>query len=192
MALTLIGFPRTCMQFFTVKKLTWVLIILALLAVLSSFLSYNRIRQIEAFNLAVETGKNPETDKQSFEAKFATALWLAKKERYKEAILLFTAALPLGNDDQKSAVQYNLGNIFFLKGLKLNGQNMTVRNETEYLMQQAGTAYKQSVKLNNKHWDAKHNLDRILMILPGTPVPGVGDSDDSPGLIMGNIPVGLP
>lgn len=192
MELALSSYTTAVNKFFTVKKITWLLIIIATLAVIVSALSYNRIRQVEAFNNAVKTGKNPETDKQTFEAKFATALWLAKKERYKEATLLFTAALPLGNDDQKSAVQYNLGNMFFIKGLKLNGQNMTVRNETEYLMQQAATAYKQSVRLSNKHWDAKHNLDRILMILPGTPTPGVGDSDDSPGLIMGNIPVGLP
>ena len=192
MALTLSNFPKAYTKFITVKKITWILIVVAVLSALTSILSYKRIRQIEAFNIAVKTGKNPATDQQSFEAKFATALWLAKKERYKEATLLFTATLPLANDDQKSAVQYNIGNMFFLKGLKLNGQNMTVRNETEYLMQQAATAYKQSVRLSNNHWDAKHNLDRILMILPGTPTPGVGDSDDSPGLIMGNIPVGLP
>ena len=192
MELVISSYTAAVSKFFTVKKITWLLIIIATLAVIVAVLSYNRIRQVEAFNNAVKTGKNPETDKQTFEAKFATALWLAKKERYKEATLLFTAVLPLGNDDQKSAVQYNLGNMFFIKGLKLNGQNMTVRNETEYLMQQAATAYKQSVRLSNKHWDAKHNLDRILMILPGTPTPGVGDSDDSPGLIMGNIPVGLP
>ena len=88
MALTLAGFPKAYTKFFTVKKITWILIIVALIAALSSILSYKRIRQIEAFNIAVQTGKTPETDKQSFEAKFATALWLAKKERYKEATLL--------------------------------------------------------------------------------------------------------
>lgn len=178
--------------FFNVKKLTIILILIAILSALWTFLSVNRIRQVDAFNKAVSTGSTPQTDKQSFEAKFATALWLAKKERYKEATLLFSALMPIGDIEQKAAIQYNLGNMFFLKGLKLNGTNGTVRNETEYLMEQAGTAYKQSVRLSHNHWDAKHNLDRILMILPATPTPGVGESDDSPGLIMGNIPVGLP
>lgn len=59
------------------------------------------------------------------------------------------------------------------------------------MFRQAKKAYVQSLKLNNTHWDAKHNLDRLLTMLPGDPTPGVGDSD-SPGLIMGNIPVGLP
>jgi mxaK protein len=34
-------------------------------------------------------------------------------------------------------------------------------------------------------------LDRILTMLPSTPTPGVG-GDEKAGLIMGNIPVGLP
>jgi hypothetical protein len=48
-----------------------------------------------------------------------------------------------------------------------------------------------SIKIDNHAWDVKHNLDRVLMILPANPAPGVGDSE-SPGLILGNIPVGLP
>ena len=81
-------------SYFTVKKLTWFLVFLSVASLLASMYTFNRIRQIDAFNLAVSTGKTPATDKQSFEAKFATALYLAKKERYKEATLLFTQALP--------------------------------------------------------------------------------------------------
>ena len=56
---------------------------------------------------------------------------------------------------------------------------------------QAKNLYQQAVRLDNSHWDTRHNLDRLILLLPGTPTPGVGESD-SPGLIMGNIPVGLP
>jgi mxaK protein len=176
---------------FTVKKLSWFLVLLSLACLLGSVYTYNRINQIDAFNEAVTAGKTPETDKQSFEAKFATALYLAKKERYKEATLLFSQALPKANASQKSAISYNIGNMFFLRGLAINGTNNTVRNEAEYLLRQAKTAYVSSLKNDNNHWDARHNLDRLLTMLPGTPTPGVGESD-TPGLIMGNIPVGLP
>lgn len=178
-------------RFFTVTKITWLLIVVAVISAFSSVYSYNRIKQIDAFNLAVSTGKPPETDLQSFEAKFATAFWLAKNERYKEATLLFTKAINTANTTQKAAIQYNLGNIFFRRGLIINGANMTVRDEAEYLFRQAKTAYQQSLRLDNSHWDARHNMDRILTMLPGTPTPGVGESD-TPGLIMGSIPVGLP
>jgi mxaK protein len=175
----------------TVKKLTWLFAMVAIASCLLAALNYQRIKQIEAFNQAVMAGEPPATDQQSFEAKFATALYLAKKERYKEASLLFTQLMPKGNDSQKAAIQYNLGNIFFLKGLAINGTNMTVRNEAEYYIRQAKTAYQNSLKLDNKPWDVRHNFDRLLTMLPGTPTPGVGESD-TPGLIMGNIPVGLP
>lgn len=178
-------------RFFTVSKITWLLILIAITSAISAAYSYTRIKQIAAFNLAVSTGKSPETDLQSFEARFATAFWLAKNERYKEATLLFNKALNNANTTQKAAIQYNLGNIFFRRGLIINGANMTVRDEAEYLFFQAKTAYQQSLRLDNSFWDARHNLDRILTMLPGTPTPGAGESD-TPGLIMGNIPVGLP
>jgi mxaK protein len=175
----------------TVKKLTWLLAAVAIASLIFSALNYQRIQQIKAFNNSISLGEPPATDKQSFEAEFATALYLAKKERYKEATFLFTKLMQNANNSQKASIQYNLGNIFFLRGLAINGTNMTVRNEAEYDIRQAKTAYQTSLKLDNNHWDVRHNFDRLLTMLPGTPTPGVGESD-TPGLIMGNIPVGLP
>lgn len=178
-------------HFFTVKKLTWLFAVIAIAATASSLYFFNRIQQIEAFNEAIGAGKPPKTDLQSFEAKFSTAYWLAQNERYKEATLLFNKALNGATTEQKAAIQYNLGNIFFRRGLIINGTSMTVRDEAEYLFRQAKTAYQQSLRLDHSNWGARHNLDRLLTMLPGTPTPGVGESD-TPGLIMGNIPVGLP
>jgi hypothetical protein len=186
-----LSIPLNIAKFFSVKKLTWAFTIISLTCLAGSVFTYKRIKQIDAFNQAVSVGKTPETDKESFEAKFATALYLAKKERYKESTLLFTALIPKADTTQKSAVQYNIGNIFFLRALAISGSASTLRNEAEYLMRQAKTAYVASLKLENNHWDAKHNLDRVLGMLPTTPTPGVGEGDKA-GLIMGNIPVGLP
>jgi tetratricopeptide (TPR) repeat protein len=178
-------------RLFTVKKLTWMLLVISVLSAASAGYHFNRILQIDAFNAAISEGKAPKTDVQSFEARFATAYWLAQNERYKEATLLFSKALNNANNEQKAAIQYNLGNIFFKRGLIINGTSMTVRDEAEYLFRQAKTAYQASLRLDQSNWGARHNLDRLLTMLPGTPTPGVGESD-TPGLIMGNIPVGLP
>ena len=178
-------------RFFTVKKLTWLLALIAIIATASAIYNFSRMQQIQTFNEAISEGKPPKSDLQSFEAKFATAYWLAKNERYKEATLLFNKALNGATTEQKAAIHYNLGNIFFLRGLIINGTSMTVRDEAEYLLRQAKTAYLQSLRFDNSNWGARHNLDRLLTMLPATPTPGVGESD-TPGLIMGNIPVGLP
>lgn len=173
------------------KTLTILCIILGTASAAGAAYESKRIADIDAFNNAILHAKGPETAKESFEAKFATAYWLANNERYKEATLLFMQLEEHANSSQKAAIKYNLGNIFFRRGLLINGTNMTVRDETEYLLRQAKTAYVASLKLEPGQWDAKHNLDRVLTMLPATPTPGVGESD-SPGLIMGNIPVGLP
>lgn len=178
-------------RFLSVKRLTIILTGLALLSTGGALYELKRINEIRNFNRAVLHAESPKTDRQTFEAKYATAYWLAKNERYKEATLLFTQLLPDGNATQRSAIQHNLGNIFFRRGLAINGTNMTVRDEAEYLLRQAKTAYVQSLKYDNSFWDARHNLDRVLTMLPATPTPGAGESD-TPGLIMGNIPVGLP
>jgi mxaK protein len=173
------------------KALTWLLIILAIASIAGGAYEVKRIRQINAFNQAILNAKAPLTDTQSFEAKFATAYWLAKNERFKEATLLYTHLLEHATTKQKAAIHHNLGNIYLLRGLAINGTNMKVGKETEYLLRQAKNQYQQSVRLDNSNWDTRHNLDRMILMLPGTPTPGVGESD-SPGLIMGNIPVGLP
>ncbi len=177
--------------FLTVNRLTWLLLIVAVASALGIAHDLNRVRQVDAFNRAVSEGKPPKSDVQSFEAKFSTAYWLATKGRYKESSLLFVHLLEQASPTQKAAIEHNIGNIFFLRGLAINGTNSTVRDEAEYLIRQAKTAYQSSLKSENNHWDARHNLDRLLTMLPATPTPGVGESD-TPGLIMGNIPVGLP
>lgn len=176
----------------TVKKLAILLMLIALTSAIGLAYEFNRIRQINAFNLAVMTGKNPQTDKQSFEAKYATAYWLAKNERFKEATLLYSQLTQKGTPAKRAAVQHNIGNMFFLKALQVSGGNDSkIRDEVEYLLMQAHSSYKQALIQDNRHWGTRRNLDRVITLLPENPTPGVGDSD-SPGLIMGNIPNGLP
>ena len=178
---------------FSVKKITWILFITILTLFVISIYSLINLYRIDKFNQDINTGTTPELFKQSYEARFSTAFWLAKKEYFKEATVLFNNLEEDTNKKYRSAVHYNVGNIFFIRGLKINGtsNSATVRDEAEYLLRQAKKAYIKSIKLDNTHWDARHNLDRILTMLPDTPTPGVGESD-SPGLIMGNIPIGLP
>jgi tetratricopeptide (TPR) repeat protein len=182
---------KTLKKIISVKVLTIFFITTATVAAITCFYNLSRIQQIEAFNLAISSGKPPKTDLQSFEAKFSTAYWLAQNERYKESTLLFNKALNNASTEQKAAIHYNIGNIFFRRGLAIGGTSYTVKDEAEYLLMQAKTAYQLSLRLDNTNWGARHNLDRLLTMLPETPTPGVGESD-SPGLIMGSIPVGLP
>jgi tetratricopeptide (TPR) repeat protein len=180
-------------KIFSVKKVSYVLTVLGVFLAILMINSILKVNQINKFNKIIKSGDTPEIYSQTYEARFSSAFRLAEKEYFKEATNLFNNLTNEGSDNQKSAVHYNIGNIFFKRGLLINGtsNDNNVRAEAEYLFRQAKKAYEQSLKHDNSHWDAKHNLDRLLTLLPSEPTPGIGDSD-SPGLIMGNIPVGLP
>ena len=180
------------LEFLTVKKLTWGCSLIALISSLGIAHQVNRLNQINAFNTAVKIGKPPKTDQLSYEAKYAQAYWLAKKEYYKEATKLFTGLTQTSSASNRSAVFHNIGNMFFLKALRVDSSNdPRTRDEAEYLLLEAKTAYKNAVKLDNSNWGTRRNLDRVMSLLPEVPTPGVSDSD-APGMIMSNIPVGLP
>jgi hypothetical protein len=176
----------------SVRKLVIGLIVVAIAATATMFYSWQRIQQAKAFNQAVTTAKTPQTDQQSFEAKYAVAYWLAKNDRYKEATLLFAKLIDGATPAQRAAILHNIGNMFFLKAIQVTGGNdNSTRDEVEYLLTQAMTSYKSALKADNNHWGTRRNYDRVMSLLPEKPTPGVGESDN-PGLIMGNIPNGLP
>lgn len=176
----------------SVNKLVIGLIAVSAAAVVTIAYCWQRIQQVEAFNQAVTTAKSPQTDQQSFEAKYAVAYWLGKNERYKESTLLFTKLIEQANARQRAAILHNVGNMFFLRAIQMTGGNdNSTRDEIEYLLSQAATSYKSALKADNSHWGTRRNYDRVLGLLPEKPTPGVGESDN-PGLIMGNIPNGLP
>lgn len=176
----------------SVNKLVIGLIVVAAAATVSMAYSWQRIQQVEAFNQAIATAKSPQTDQQSFEAKYAVAYWLGKNERYKESTLLFTKLIEQANASQRAAILHNVGNMFFMRAIQMTGGNdNSTRDEIEYLLSQAANSYKSALKADNSNWGTRRNYDRVLGLLPEKPTPGVGESDN-PGLIMGNIPNGLP
>ena len=110
----------------------------------------------------INKGITPNLFKQSYEARFSTAFWLAKKEYFKEATILFNNLQEEANNKYKSAIHYNIGNIFFIRGLKINGtsNSTVVRQEAEYLLIQAKKAYIKSIKL-----DISNYILNLLILL---------------------------
>lgn len=150
-----------------------------------------QLHGIAQFNQAVQAGKAPQNSDFKFEAKYAAAHTLAKSGRYQDAAQLFGQLMESGGTPtQIAAVQYNLGNIFVIRGLMVHRNDGAVSDEAEYLLTQAKLAYQQSLRLDNTHFDARHNLDRVLALLPED--AAARDEQDKLGIVMGNIPTGLP
>lgn len=172
------------------------LIALLLLGIAGTLATGKHLYNIEQFNLAASTNSKMNNEDYKFETKFANAYHLAKNGRFQDASQLFGQLMEMpATNLQISAVQYNLGNIFLLRGLLVNhsankGGNGEVKDEAEYLINQAKMAYQQSLRLDHQFTDAKYNLDRVLRLLPENST--AKNDQDQLGIVMSNIPSGLP
>jgi len=151
----------------------------------------NRLSAIENFNASASSGGQPADADFKFESKYAVAYALARQGRYQDATQLFGQLMESkASPKQIAAVQYNLGNIFLIRGLLVNHNGATVKDEAEYLLTQARLSYQQSLRLDNGYMDVRYNLDRVLAMLPEN--LAVKDDQEKLGIVMGNIPTGLP
>lgn len=175
----------------SIKLKTRILLALLLIGMVGSVFTGSHLSRIEQFNQAAATGGKVDAKTYPFEAKYATAYWLAKQGRYQDAIQLFGQLLEMGSTPENiAAVHYNLGNIFMIRGLLVNHNGSTVQDEAEYLLNQARLAFTQSLKQDQSHMDVKYNLDWVLSLLPDA--PGPEELDEKLGIVMGNMPTGLP
>lgn len=174
-----------------VKMKTRMLILLLVFGLGGAMMTGKKMAEVEQFNQSVLSGQSPKTSDYPFETKYAAAYMLAIKGRYQDATQLFNQLMESsGTPAQISAVQYNLGNIFMVRGLMVGYNGEELKGEAEYLLNQARLAFEQSLRLDNRHLDARHNLDRVLSLLPdGSNTEG---EQDKLGIIMGSIPTGLP
>ena len=175
----------------SVRTKNRILVAMLVTGLIGAILVGKQVSDIEQFNQMVLAGQKPAASNYPFETKYAAAYALATQGRYQDATQLFGQLMESqGTPSQIAAVQYNLGNIFMVRGLMVNHNGDTVKDEAEYLLNQARLAYEQSLRLDNSHLDARHNLDRVLSMLPEN--PNAKDEQDKLGIVMGNIPTGLP
>lgn len=173
-----------------------ILVAMLILGILGALVMGKQLYAIEQFNKAVIVNSKVNNDMFKFQAKFANAYRFAKNGRYQDASQLFGQLMEMpATPTQISAVQYNLGNIFLKRGLMVSYNanadgTSKVNDEAEYLINQAKMAYQQSLRLNNQFIDARYNLDRVLRLLPSNSI--AKNDQDELGIVMGNIPSGLP
>ena len=77
------------LKFFTVKKITYIALLLTITSLYFLGSSFINIQKINKFNSLVNEGNSTRLFAQSFESRFSTAYWLAKNEMFKESRILF-------------------------------------------------------------------------------------------------------
>lgn len=98
------------------------------------------------------------------EIRLARAYYLKNKHRYDEALATLSLVLDRGDAARRARNRYNLGNLYLEQAIAAaEAMNIDAALPLAGLAKQA---YRQSLALDSRQWDAKFNLETAMRLLP--------------------------
>jgi len=131
-----------------------------------------RLESTQRFNAALKRDAFLEVSQRSAQGRFATAYELQQQGKFEEAIHAY-AGVAADDAGLADAVRFNLANLYLRKAFVLQGDES--RDLVIPLIELAKENYRQLLRRDSQHWDAKYNLEFALALLPDLEEQ---DSDD--------------
>ncbi|WP_018413122.1 tetratricopeptide repeat protein [Methyloversatilis thermotolerans] len=122
-----------------------------------------RLNQAREFNRLVDAGSEAAAEQALPEAEFARAQALAARKDYDAAVRTYKELSRTADAALREAVLYNLGNLHLREALQFGPESI---GKSLPLAELAKTSYRELLRLNPAHWDAKYNLERALRLAP--------------------------
>lgn len=159
------------------RRTVHVLFALASLAlVVPAVLQAVRLQQAVRVNDAIAAAADPAGPAGDFaEARFAHALALARAGGYEAALAAHKALMQGERGPLRTAALYNLGNLHLRQALR-NGPAAAA--EALPLVELAKQSYRDALRADPSHWDARYNLERALALAPEAEL--LADEDNEP------------
>jgi mxaK protein len=123
----------------------------------------SRLRTADRVNEAIASATAANLDDSVPEAQFARVLALSKAGEYEAAVKGYKALIQGGRSDLRLAALYNLGNLHLREALK-NGPDSVAGALP--LVELAKQSYRDLLRDDPAHWDARYNLERALWLAP--------------------------
>lgn len=122
-----------------------------------------RVKSAQRFNAALERDAFYEVSQRSVRGRFATAYGLQQQGEFEEAIRAYGEVEP---DDAElaAAVRFNLANLYLRRALALEGD--ASRDLVMPLIEMAKENYRELLRRDSQHWNAKYNLELALALFP--------------------------
>jgi mxaK protein len=128
------------------------------------------------FNRLVDSGIDAASTQDTPQAEFARALSLAARNDYEGAVRAYKDLSRSTDGALLQSVLYNLGNLHLREALQFGPESI---GKSLPLAELAKSSYRELLRLNPQHWDAKYNLERALRLAPeresaieeGAPLP---------------------
>lgn len=126
------------------------------------------VYKIHSINQAILNPAGIEiTDDSSAHEIFAKAWYVDQQGDYQAALQLYNTIESNRNTALAEKVKYNMGTIYLKQAAKhWNAKGVWAYTEVTALRSFAEQSLTEVVKLNNKNWDARYNLEYALRIKP--------------------------
>ncbi|MCR6667987.1 MAG: VWA domain-containing protein [Methyloversatilis sp.] len=122
-----------------------------------------RLSKARDFNRLVDSGIDAAATQDTPQAEFARALSLAARNDYEGAVRAYKDLSRSTDGDLLQSVLYNLGNLHLREALQFGPESI---GKSLPLAELAKSSYRELLRLNPQHWDAKYNLERALRLAP--------------------------
>lgn len=122
-----------------------------------------RLNQLERTNAAIASARISDFDAAVPEARFARALALAQAGESDAAVKAYKALIEGERRDLSRSAAYNLGNLYMRDALA-GGASEVFRSLP--LIELAKQRYRDVLRNEPDHWDARYNLSRALQLAP--------------------------
>lgn len=122
-----------------------------------------RLDTVKRTNAAIASAQVTNFDAAVPEARFARALALAKAGESEAAMKAYKSLIEGERRDLSQAARYNLGNLYMRDALE-NGASQAFRSLP--LIELAKQRYRDVLRNQPDHWDARYNLSRALLLAP--------------------------
>jgi len=122
-----------------------------------------RLDRIKRTNAAIASARVSDFAAAVPEARFARALALARAGESEVAVKAYKGVIEGDRRDLRQAALYNLGNLYMRDALE-NGASEAFRSLP--LIELAKQRYRDVLRNEPTHWDARYNLSRALQLAP--------------------------
>lgn len=122
-----------------------------------------RVDQIKRTNVAITSARVSNFEATVPEARFARAMALARAGESEAAVKAYKALIEGDRRDLSQNARYNLGNLYMRDALE-NGASEAFRSLP--LIELAKQRYRDVLRNEPAHWDARYNLARALQLAP--------------------------
>lgn len=99
---------------------------------------------------------------------FARALRAGARGDMRSALSDYRLVIDAGDERLAADALYNAGNLHLREALRLRGQQEKEKDFALPLLEMAKQNYREALRREPQHWDARYNLERALRLAPET------------------------